>query len=607
MCAMHAGGTSSAAIQRLTGPRLARAIRAGAAEVLRRQGYLNEINVFPVPDADTGTNLASTVLATVEAVRKVASRDVAAVARAAADGALNGALGNSGAIFAQFLHGLAEGLGDRAAATTRDFARAARAAAAAARTALHPPREGTILSVVTEWARVVEMNARRINDFRELLERALAAARTALAETPNQLEVLRVNGVVDAGAQGFVSFLEGIARLFADRRAASMPVRTEPEEAAGGGRHVLAEGATEFRYCTEGLVAGRRLDPARVTRTVEHLGDSLVVAGGGSRLRVHIHTNRPQELFSILGAMGQLERTKVEDMILQQVRARGGRVALVADSACELPDEVRNDLALHLVPLTVFLGDRSFRDGEDLAPAQFYRLLRTGSDLPSTSQPPPARFRRLYEQLLERHEAILSLHIPGRYSGTVQAARTAAQQVDPRRIRVVDTGHVSVGLGLVAVAAGEALARGAGLDQAELAAMDAARRTAVWGAVPSLEFAVRGGRVSPAMAATAGALRLRPIICFRGGGEIEKAGAAIGFRGALRRLERLARRFAGGREVRAMVAHADAEGDARWLAARVAGTFGLPGVEVVPVGPALGAHAGPGTVALAVQWLPPAR
>ncbi len=404
-----------------------------------------------------------------------------------------------------------------------------------------------------------------------------------------------------------MSFLEGIVRLFGDRRAGVLQAAVEPEVPSSVPEHVHAEGTTRFRYCTEGLLVGRKLDPRRVTRVVQHLGDSLVIAGGGGKLRVHIHTNRPQELFAILSGLGTLERTKVEDMILQQASTRGGRVALVADSACELPDEVRNALGVHLVPLTVFLGETAFSDGEDLTPAQFYRLLEEHEDtLPSTSQPPPARFRKLYERLLDRYEAILSLHIPARFSGTYQSARTAADQVDPRRVRVVDAGHVSVGLGLVTMAAGDALARGAGLDQAELAARDAARRTAVWAAVPSLDFAVRGGRVTPAMAAAVGALRLRPVIAFRDGSGIERAGASFGFKGALKRMERMAADFVGQRDARVLVAHADAVADARWLAERIAARLGLPPVEIVPIGPALGTHGGPGTVALGVQWVPAA-
>ncbi len=591
-------------MERLTGPRLARAIRAGALRVLARSEHLNAINVFPVPDADTGSNLAATLAAAAERVRPCPGVPVAEVAGAAAEAALEGARGNSGAVFAQFLHGLAEGLRDRAAVTGRELAAAARCGAAAAERALHPPREGTIVTVLREWAAALEEHAARVEDIRVLLERALDRARRALADTPRQLAVLRRHGVVDAGAQGFVDFLEGISALFASRRAADWRrADVAVERGPGPAVHVRVEGATAYRYCAEALLEGEALDPERVAAAVEGLGDSLVVAGGGRRVRVHLHTNRPQALFERLGGLGRPERTKVDDMLLEQLEAHTGRVALVSDSGCELPDERRNALRLFTVPLGVHFGADTFRDGVDLTPGQFYRLLRERAERPTTSQPPPARFRRLFAELLERYDAVLSIHLPARHSGTVRAARSAAERVDPHRIRVVDGGHVSVALGLVVEAAGEAIARGAGLDEAELAARDAARRTRVWAAIPDLEHAVRGGRVSPRMARIARRLGLVPIITFAEDGRIVRAGVAASRRGALGRLVRLAVAFAAGREVRALVAHAGSAELAGLLARRLARRFGLPGVETVEIGPALGAHAGPGTVAVAVQWL----
>ena len=208
-------------VQILTGPRLARALRAGALAVAREEETLNRINVFPVPDADTGANLASTLRAAAAALTTPNELTVGQTARTAADAALDGARGNSGAIFAQFLHGMAEAIGSRVSVTTREFAAAARRGADSAQQALSQPVDGTILSVVKAWAAGLEEQTARIHDFGELLSRALVQAREALANTPKQLAVLAKHGVVDAGGQGFVYFLEGVSTLMRDRNAAS--------------------------------------------------------------------------------------------------------------------------------------------------------------------------------------------------------------------------------------------------------------------------------------------------------------------------------------------------------------------------------------------------
>ena len=418
-------------VQILTGPRLARALRAGALAVAREQETLNRINVFPVPDADTGANLASTLRAAAAALTTPNELTVGQTARTAADAALDGARGNSGAIFAQFLHGMAEAIGSRVSVTTREFAAAARRGADSAQQALSQPVDGTILSVVKAWAAGLEEQTTRIHDFGELLSRALVQAREALANTPKQLAVLAKHGVVDAGGQGFVYFLEGVSTLMRDRNAASwrragLSLAQPTPFAAAHADLDLA-----YRFCSEGLLSGNQLDRKAVARAVEPLGGSLVVAGGGSRLRVHLHTNEPQRLFTRLAEFGTVERTKIDDMVLQQLAAREATVAVVTDSSCDLSEATSHAIGLVRVPLTVSFGEETFTDGVDITPPQFYQRLASSPAMPKTSQPAVGEFRSTFQRLLETHEAVISVNLSSGVSGTYQAAAAAAQQVDP--------------------------------------------------------------------------------------------------------------------------------------------------------------------------------
>ena len=158
-------------------------------------------------------------------------------------------------------------------------------------------------------------------------------------------------------------------------------------------------------------------------------------------------------------------------MVLQQIGARTAGIAIVTDSTCELPERQAFDLGVVTVPLTVSFGDESYLDGVDMTLDGFLHRLRTSAAMPTSSQPSAAEFRDVYRRLLQYREGVVSVHIAAAQSGTWQSALTAAREVDPQRIRVIDSRTNSVGAGLLIEAVGEALQRGAGLDELERLAL----------------------------------------------------------------------------------------------------------------------------------------
>jgi uncharacterized protein len=589
--------------------------------VLRAQVLLDRINVFPVADADTGANLVATLGAASAALGKTPPASVSAAARLVADAALVGARGNSGAIFAQFLDGLAHGLHQKKEAVTTEFALAAASGVDAAYLAVQNPREGTILSVLRAWATELGVQAAASVDFRDLLDHALRAARTALADTPRHLEVLARNRVVDAGGQGLVCFLEGAVDMLrgrgltdgieldagaapaAYRTLATLSGATVRGYMVAGPGALGAESTIDqgFRYCTEGLIVGRRLDRRELKDALGGLGDSLVIAGSGGRMRVHLHTNSPEVFRVALQRFGAVERFKVDDMADQQAAARAATIALVTDSTFDLPEAAQLRLGTIMVPLTISVAGHDYVDRVDLEPEAFYRLLRAGGDLPKSSQPNRAEFRRVYEALLQRFEAVVSVHLSARLSGTYQSALGAAADVDPTRVRVVDSHHVSVGLGLVVEAAGDAIRNHQGLEAVVAAAEHAARHTRVYGSTPSLEHAVRGGRVGARTARLAGLIELKPVIVFDEEGQAHTDGAHVGYRSALRGLAERTARFAAGTDARLAVAHADSPGAAEYLLEQLRRHFPEHTIPVVESGAVLATHTGPGAVAVGVR------
>lgn len=589
-------------VRTLNGTAFSRVLRAGALAVMREQESLDRINVFPVRDADTGANLAATLKAAAARLGSAAPEDVGAAARVAADGALDGARGNSGAIFAQFLHGLAAAMERHAAVDVSQFAAAARRGAESAYTALADPREGTILTVLRVWAH--ELGRRETGeDFLESMHRALRAAREALANTPRQLEVLARNHVVDAGGQGFVYFLEGIV----DALRGGREVAWVPSVAAPHGLPPFSDAHEaideRFRYCSEALVVavdGEEVSRGGLTAAVSSLGESLVVAGGGARLRVHLHTNEPQLFLSTVADFGTIAQSKVDDMVLQQLAGREATIAIVADSTTDLTEAEAFKLGVVTVPLTLSIGEEEYLDGVDVTLDGFIHKLNTTTGVPRSSQPAASDFAAMYGRLLEYREGVVSVHVAGAMSGTVQSARNAAQQVDPERVRVIDSCSVSVGVGLLVRAVGEAIAAGASLDEVQDLAERVKRDITIFGAVRSLDFAVRGGRLSARAARLITSLRLTALITFDERGKARNGGVAPGFDRALTTITKKALRFGGGRAAQMMVVHSGDPAAAESVAARLRARLDTD-VPIVRAGAVLTTHVGLGTVAVAVR------
>ncbi len=296
---------------------------------------INSINVFPVPDGDTGTNMYLTMRSTMDEAFHAQSDAVGIVARAMARGALMGARGNSGVILSQILRGMAEGLSDKQRFTIADFALALDAGSRLAYTAVTKPVEGTILTVIREVAAAVKRKAKRLRNLASLLSVAVDAALEAVAKTPSLLPVLREAGVVDAGGQGLYVMLEGALRYL---RGDVIPAQTlaprDPEAhwlEATASLHAAPE--THFGYCTEFLLEGEHLDREAVIKKMLSLGDSVLVVGDESLLRVHVHTADPGAALTYGSGLGTLNKVKVDNIQAQADRFVSGPRAQVMEPA----------------------------------------------------------------------------------------------------------------------------------------------------------------------------------------------------------------------------------------------------------------------------------
>jgi len=592
------------AAETLDGLRLSRAFRVGIRQLLSRQEHLNKINVYPVPDGDTGTNLAITLGAVLGVLQRTPDAHAGNTLTRIADAALDGARGNSGAILAQFLLGLGDKLGHLALLTPANLAEGAVGGAAYARESLSEPRDGTILSVLTDFAQAAHAAAAGATEFRPVLDRAMRAAQDSLARTTEQLEALRRANVVDAGAQGFVELASG----FADYIASGSNAEPDPCNAgvidASSVETAGSELALEYRWCTECVVSGANVDRRRLRETLSTHGASLVVAGLAHKARVHIHANDPTEVFRVAGQFGQVSGEKADDMHRQQraAHAKNRRVAIVTDSAADIPEDEMDRLDIHMVPARVHFGDRSYLDKVGITAEEFFDEIERGAHHPKTSQPPPGDFRRRFEFLASHYDSVLSINLTRRVSGTLAAAESAAGRTSTHgEVQVIDSLNASAGQGLVVLHAAELAETGAGLVEVAAAARAILHATYTFGLMGSLEYAVRGGRVPRWVKRVADALRFMPVLGNDAVGRIRPVGVLLGRRNLREKFARFVeRRMSDDRSYRILIGHANREADGHWLLERLRGDNVAWG-RVVPLGSALGAHGGPGMLVVGLQ------
>jgi len=272
------------------------------------------------------------------------------------------------------------------------------------------------------------------------------------------------------------------------------------------------------------------------------------------------------------------------------------RTAIVTDSTADLLPELAARHSITTVPLTVNLDGRSYLDGVDITASEFYDKLRSSSTHPTTSQPSPGQFKEAYERLLEDHQEVVSLHISGKLSGTLDSARQAAELVGGDRVRVVDSEFVSMPLAGLALVAALRAERGGGASEVIEDVSRVREAMRCFFAVSTLEFLRRGGRIGSASALLGSVLQIKPILAIEAG-EVSPLERVRTQERAMSRLVELGRSLDRAAGLCVVIGHAAAEAQAEALAERFEDL--AESLVVQPLGPVVGAHAGPGTVGLA--------
>ena len=593
-------------IKYIDGIRFYRAIVVGINKLISHQDYLNQINVFPVPDGDTGTNMAFTLSEILEGTSGTVSSNIGEMTQTVADLALDGARGNSGAILAQFFIGLSEGLDGKDKMSVKDFSNAFQKASENAWSALSDPQEGTILTIFKDLSKFLDdfTSDPKNDDFLPLMNQCLDKAQESLDSTPEKMQLLKKAGVVDAGAQGFIDLLKGINEFIQSGKIKDLGVvinsPKELEEIANN--HDYSN--LTYQFCTECILEGENINKEELKEKLTKIGDSLVLAGSNKKAKIHIHVNKPHELFEICNQYGLTKNHKADDMYKQQELVQADKsndIALVVDSGADFNTEKFFDV--FTVPLRYSFGNQDYIDKVSQSVNDFYNELENNPAHPKTSQPTPGDFRRQYQYLNSYYKSIISIQVPKKLSGTYQSAVTAAKNTTGANISVLDGQSMSIGLGLIVKKISSIINNQLSHDEIISKIEGIIQDTEVFTAVRDLSYSVKGGRVPKVVKTISDIFNFKPILTISDEGLIKPSGVYFGKKNMPEKffkkiLKKIDKKF----QYSIAIGHALCESDGKKLKSLFEKQPDLfKEVDLIEIGCALGVHTGPGALSIAFQ------
>jgi DegV family protein with EDD domain len=517
------------------------------------------------------------------------------------------ARGNSGIIFAQFFYGLSNETGDYRSVTLRQFAETIGKTVNYVYEAVARPVEGTMLTVIREMADHIRSSWNKFSDFNHLLASSYEVLKKSLIETRTKLAILEKNNVVDAGARGFVLFFEGIVefinygnvRELINSRllAASFPAIDE----------VFTE-KIDFRYCTEAIIKECKIDKKSLTSTLESFGNSVVVAGSDKVLRLHLHTNDPSGLFNNLRDKGTITFQKADDMIrhYQIVNERKWKIAIVTDSTCDLAPELIDKYQINMLPININFGENHYLDKITIQPEQFYSMLDETVDYPKSAQINENSLANLYSHLASHYDSVIAVHLSDKLSGTFYSSQKAAKKISSefnKPITVLNSRNISGSLGLIILRIALAIEAGLSHDEIITLADKCIKNTRIFVSVKTLEYMIRGGRVSTAKGLLAKLLNINPVVTLDETGKAIIFGKTFNQKANMELVMRNIGEITDGKKIwNYIVMHACNPEAAAWYSEKMENLTGRKPVSVVNISPVIGANAGIGAAAVSLLF-----
>jgi DegV family protein with EDD domain len=573
----------------------------GEREVYANKKYLNSINVFPVADGDTGSNLSSTLNAMMANSREDVT--FSGMIQAMSESGLAHARGNSGILFASYVKGLALEGRIFDSVTIKDFSYIAHHAVEYLYQAIENPMEGTMISVIKDWAAFLFYNHERYDNFQEFLFDAYQVARASLQKTAYQLEVLKRNHVVDSGAEGFVKFLNGINRYYDGTvaeefiiEAPLLVVDDEPDD--------------KYTYCTEVYMQistiSAKADTGiqdEIMHKLDSLGDSLIVSTHGNKMRIHIHTDTPSLVINKLEIYGTFLEHKVDNMKLQKSvkQHRISNIGILTDSIADLPDELKLNYQIHTLPLGLILDDSIYLDKLTIGLKQLFLRIPKLDSYPTSSQPEPGRIGTFLENLLDIYDSLIFITVADKLSGTYQSIVKEVKKLGlkGKKISVIDSKLNSGAQGLLVKADADYLSQGLSHDEIISRLEKDIPNSKIYVCLETIEYAIRSGRVSPAFGKLGMKLGLRPIMTLDQSGRGATFGAAFSKKGITNKIYRLLKAIRKRKNIKSYcIVHAENPTLAMEYSNKLTNIIGKEPEFISEISSIIAVHSGPGSVAV---------
>ncbi len=581
----------------------------GILNLVKHQVTLDEINVFPVPDGDTGTNMAFTLLPIAEECKEDVTENASETLKLIAETALDSARGNSGTIIAQFIYGMSKSADNLGSLGVKDFSNALNQGFQSARNSLVKPEEGTIITVMRDVAEESQkIVGEGVDDYYSLIKNIYKRAEISLKETKNILKILKKTDVVDAGALGFVLLIQGMLNVIEKSeggriQTTHLDISYEISKIEKLSKDI--DFTIQNKYCTECVVIGQKIDRAELKDKIKDFGDSMVMAGTDKKVKIHIHTNHPGKLFKICNVYGNVIDKKVDDMTRQEqsIHHEGASsIAIVTDSGADIPEEFLKDV--HVVPVKYSFGRQQHIDRVTQTTREFYEQMAVDSNHPKTSQPVPRDFKKTYNFISSHYSSILSIHLSSAVSGTYQSALNASKSLKKTQLNVFDSKTASVGLGLLVMHAIELKQEGKTFNEIVYRLNQKMLKTKMFLVIDDLSYIVKGGRLPSKVKTISNIFRLRPVLTVKKSGKMTLGGVLYGKSNMMKKFSKfINKKINPKNKYNMIVAHANCKSKGENLLNNILSEHGhnINNSYLVELSGGLGSHAGPGALVVGFQ------
>ncbi len=583
----------------LDGNQFYKLFSSGVGKVVSKKEILNSINVFPVMDGDTGTNLMITLTSIMDETE--ISSDFSVVINSMSDAAIANARGNSGAIFASFLNGLSKSCGHLNALTMEAFSLGVINAYYEAYESVSNPMEGTMLTVIRTWAEFISEEYNRYVSFRELFKRAYEKALVALEETPLHLEILKKHHVVDSGAKGFVYFLEGINLVSDGMRSEHLEAHHSnyfDDSFILSGKH--EEVTSKKRYCCEFTIKG----VFEKSCGLEQFGDSIVITGNQRVTKLHIHVNEPTEIMQFLLKENlHISKAKVDDMRLQvQVHNhRKAPIGILTDSICDLPSSLLEQYQIHMIALNVHSSNQTYLDKQTLDLETLLPLLELRS-YPQSSQADSNQIKLKLDWMLMHYESVIIISVSSKLSGMYDNYKKSIERLDQKGklVTLIDSKLNSGAQGLLVLKAAELSLTTDSHEEIVKVLNQTIKKTRIFVSLETFKYAVKSGRVPNTIGKIGCLLNLKPIMTLNEKGAGTAFGLTLTRKGIKRKITRLIK-WISMKEgiVEYAILHAANPEGAKQYSEHFQQILGCPPKFIAEISSITTIHAGKGAVAIA--------